>query len=547
MKKIIYLLISAGCLLGAQLARAQGQGYVLDPSFGTAGKVLTSVAASPPTSTDVLLDIEVQPANKLLALAMGGNGLVKLLYNADGSLDTSYGTTGRLALASLPAGITPGGSVNLGYNSLGYDLLPDGRVLVKGSQSTSDNNVLVLYAADGTIATGFGTNGVLPIGTAVSGYVLQPDGKVLAASSTPVTTSVGSSSGGQMKLVRRLPDGTVEFTTLLPHLLVAPSTAAGQQAIVVNTALALQPDGKILAVGTGTERNSGNEFLVLARLLADGTPDASFGTGGTTILYYQDVAVTSGRGAKLADGNQGIMPLPGGKFLLNITSTQFGVLGFTAAGQVDAAYGTQGLATFPSSQVTSMGYTYLQPDGSVLASGSSARMLAARLSSQGVFDPTLAPSNKVPYLIADFGGYGIPQDQDHEVKILTLPTGELVLAGSSLRALATAAHPAGSVVALARFKASAPLATTAGTAPPVVQVYPNPLAGSELHLAGLPATTACTATVYNALGQALSTQLLPAQAGATIRTLRLPALGTGMYRLRVASAQGAATYPLVIQ
>jgi uncharacterized delta-60 repeat protein len=549
MKKIIYLMTSASCLLGAQLARAQGTGYVLDPSFGTAGKVLTSVAATPPTSTDVLLDIEVQPANKLLALAIGSNGLVKLLYNADGSLDTSYGTAGRLALANLPAGITLGSyaTMNIGYNNLAYNLLPDGRVLVRGRQTTTGNDVLVLYAADGTIAPGFGTNGVLAIGTAVSGYVLQPDGKVLVASSTPVTTSVGSFSGGQMKLVRLLPDGTVDFTTLLTHLLIAPSTAAGRQAIVVNTALALQPDGKILAVGTGTERNSSNEFIVLARLLADGTPDASFGTGGTNILYYQDVAVTSGRGAKLADGNQGIMPLPGGKFLLNITSTRFGVLGFTAAGQIDAAYGTQGLATFPSSQVTNVGYTYLQADGSVLAGGSAARMLAARLSSQGVFDPTLAPSSATPDLSADFGGYATPQDQDHEVKILTLPTGELVLAGSSLRASATAAHPAGSMVALARFKASTPLATTVGTAPPVVQLYPNPLAGSELHLAGLPATTACTATVYNALGQVLITQLLPAQAGATTRTMRLPALGTGMYRLRVASAQGTATYPLVVQ
>lgn len=546
MKKTFYLLALSGCLLAAQQGYAQGQGYVLDPTFGTNGKVLTSVS-TPPTSTDVLLDIEVQPANKLLVLAAGSNGLVKLLYNADGSLDTSYGTAGRLALASLPAGITPGDYTNLGYNNLGFNLLTDGRVLVKGSQTTASSNVLVLYAADGTIATGFGPNGVLPIGTAVSGYVLQPDGKVVVASSTPVTTSGGTSLGGQMKIVRLLPDGSTDFTTLLTHLLIAPSTSAGRQAIVVNTALALQPDGRILAVGTGTERNSGNEFIVLARLLADGTPDTSFGTGGTNILYYQDVAVTSGRGAKLADGNQGIMPLSSGKFLLNITSSQFGVLGFTAAGQVDAAYGTQGLATFSNSQVTNVGTTYLQADGSVLAGGSSARMLAARLNSQGVFDPTFAPSSATPYLSVDFGGYSIPQDQDHEVKIVTLPTGELVLAGSSLRATATATHPAGSLVALARFKPNAPLATKAGTVPPAVQVYPNPLAGSELHLAGLSAATACTATLYNALGQVMNTQLLPAQAGSAARTLWLPALSTGVYRVRLASEQWVATYPLTVQ
>lgn len=547
MKKNSYLLALAGTLLATQVVRAQGQGYALDPSFGTGGKVLTSVA-TPPTSTDVLLDIEVQPANKLLVLANGSGGLVKLLYNADGSLDTSYGTVGRLALASLPAGITPTGYANAGYNSLGFNLLSDGRVLVRGSQATA-NNVLVIYAADGTLATGFGTNGVLSIGTAVSGYVLQDDGKVLVASSTPVTTSAGTFSGGQMKIERLRPDGSVDFTTLLTHLLIAPATSAGRPAIVVNTGLAVQPDGKILAVGTGTERATSNEFLVLARLLADGTPDTGFGTNGTNILYYQGATTATGMGATLADGNQGIMPLPSGKFLLNVTRTQFGVLGFTAAGQVDAAYGTNGLGIIPSAQVPNIGYTYLQADGSVLAGGSAAPMLAARLSSQGAFDPTLAPSGNTPYLRADFGGYASPQDLDQEVKILPLPTGELVLAGSSLRAAATATRPAGALVALARFKpsTSTPLATTSGGAQPVVHIYPNPLTGSELHLTGWPATTPGTATVYNALGQVVSTQPLPAQAGATDRTLQLPALGTGMYRLRLAGAQGATSYPLLVQ
>jgi len=543
MKKNIYLLALASTLLATPLVRAQGQGYVLDPSFGTGGKVLTSVA-NPPSSSDVLLDIEVQPANKLLALARGSNGLVKLRYNADGSLDLSYGTAGRLPLASLPAAITPIGYVNLGYNSLGFDLLPDGRVLVRGSQSTTTSNVLVLYAADGTIATGFGTNGVLAIGTGVTGYVLQDDGKVVVASSTPVTTSVGTFAGGQMKIERLLPDGTVEFTTLLTHVLIAPATSVGRQAIVVNTALALQPDGAILAVGTGTERNTSTQFIVQARLLANGTPDASFGTNGTTILFYRANATSTG--AAPTDGNRGIMPLPGGRFLLNITREQFAVLAFTAAGQVDAAYGSQGLGTIPVAQAPNIGYAYLQPDGSVLAGGSAAAMLAARLSSQGVFDPTLAPSGGLPYLVAGFGGYAIPQDLDTEAKLLTLPTGELVLAGSSLRASATAARPAGALVALARFKPSTPLATTSGSSQPVVHFYPNPLTGNVLHLAGWPATTPGTATVYDALGQMLSSQALPAQPGATTRTLRLPELRTGVYHLRLASGQGAATYPLLV-
>lgn len=55
-------------------------------------------------------------------------------------------------------------------------------------------------------------------------------------------------------------------------------------------AVALQPDGKIVAAGTS--HNGSINVFVVARYLSDGSPDASFGSGGsiTTAVGFDDNA-----------------------------------------------------------------------------------------------------------------------------------------------------------------------------------------------------------------------------------------------------------------
>ncbi|MGI4866280.1 MAG: T9SS type A sorting domain-containing protein [Janthinobacterium lividum] len=556
-KKIHFYTAVASLLLASQVAQAQGQGYVLDPTFGSGGKVLAAIS-TPPTSTNVLLDVEQQPASQLLVLAKGTSGLVKIRFNADGSLDTSYGTAGQLILASLPAGITPSSGGGDKALAPSYDLLPDGRVLVSGASTTASGTLLLaLYQANGTVDTSFGTQGVLSLGTKVSDYALLPSGKVVVASSTDVTTQVGSFSGGQMKITQLAANGTLEFTTLLDHILIAPASSPGRQAIVVGTELVIQADGKILAIGTGTERYSTSNFMTIARLLPNGTPDASFGTQGTLIAYYSSQHALSFNNVRSS------VPLPDGKFLVNVSQSapansgyQFTIMRFTAAGQLDVSYGNQGLAQGQNSQGPNVAYPMrLQPDNSLLLGGATYLLNAIRLTSAGQLDLTFAPTGSAnpynnPYISVDYGRYRNPSnDSESFMKMLVQPDNSLIFAGNSYSSTVVAPYPAGSLISLARFKPSSVLATNAPRpATPSVTVYPNPLteASMHLHLADWPGTTPLTATLYNAVGQVVSSQLVPAQAGTTTHTLPLPVLPSGIYQLRLAGGQWGSRFSVAV-
>src|SRR6185312_5368326 len=56
----------------------------------------------------------------------------------------------------------------------------------------------------------------------------------------------------------------------------------GSQPLSAVAALAVQPDGKILAGGDASPA-TGNPAFMVERLGTDGTPDAAFGSGGTVV------------------------------------------------------------------------------------------------------------------------------------------------------------------------------------------------------------------------------------------------------------------------
>ena len=94
------------------------------------------------------------------------------------------------------------------------------------------------------------------------GVVLQPDGKVVA---------VGFGPGGKVALIRYNSDGSLDNTFGTGGIVLGPSNGTAEKA-------ALQPDGKIVIVGTG---GSG---MFVARYLSNGTLDSSFGGGGVAAV-----------------------------------------------------------------------------------------------------------------------------------------------------------------------------------------------------------------------------------------------------------------------
>jgi uncharacterized delta-60 repeat protein len=127
----------------------------LDTSFGTGGKVTTDIN----TRGDWLPSITIQSDGKLLAAGMARMastniddfGLVR--YNTDGTLDTTFGIGGKVTT-------DVGGSWDQGFS---VSVQPDGKIVVSGFArfGSNDDFAVVRYNTDGSLDTTFDRAGTL--------------------------------------------------------------------------------------------------------------------------------------------------------------------------------------------------------------------------------------------------------------------------------------------------------------------------------------------------------------------------------------------------
>ena len=268
---------SDGKIVAAGLATVGGQkdfGLVryntegtLDASFGTGGKETIDFGGK----NDEAFGVAIVPggtgrivvAGSAIVGSTADFGLVRL--NPDGTLDTSFGTGGKVT-TNFGFGVQAARAVNV---------LADGRIVVAGSALIgSDTDFAVArYLADGRLDTTFGGDGMsttdFDLGNDVgTSLALQPDGKVLVAG----TAMLGSQNA--FGVARFDANGTLDTTF----------DGTGHKEVEFNSsnstcyAMALQSDGRILLAGTA--KIGSNDDFAATRLKADGSVDTSFGSGG---------------------------------------------------------------------------------------------------------------------------------------------------------------------------------------------------------------------------------------------------------------------------
>jgi uncharacterized delta-60 repeat protein len=186
-----------------------------------------------------------------------------------------------------------------------------------------------IQAKPGDLDPTFGSSGVattqLPGGAFVGASALQNDGKI-------VVVGEFKYSGDQFKpfIVRYNSDGSLDQTFgnggIVTTLFVAGAPAGNESSAFYT--VAIQPDGKIVAAGhaQGNVTNgTGYNDIALARFNTNGSPDASFGTGGQVLTHTgtdPDVQNSDGRSSiyGLAVGADGsIYSAGGGDFIVNHT------------------------------------------------------------------------------------------------------------------------------------------------------------------------------------------------------------------------------------
>ncbi|HNI70427.1 MAG TPA: hypothetical protein PLO27_03845, partial [Marmoricola sp.] len=243
------------------LVRIKANGEV-DPTFGSANGVVTDFGGT----DDVVRALAVQPDWKYV-VAGTSNGRVALArYLPNGSLDPTFGAGGKV--------ITTVSSTD---EARGIVLQPDGRILVAGSTSMGGvrNTMLLRYLANGSPDASFGAGGRVvasfsPNNDAASSVALQPDGRILVA---------GYSDGAARRgfLVARFhASGAVDASFGFAGSVLTTFARSAEA-----TSMAVQPDGKIVLVGT-IQKTGGGTDLAMARYHND-QPLAHITTPGRRI------------------------------------------------------------------------------------------------------------------------------------------------------------------------------------------------------------------------------------------------------------------------
>jgi uncharacterized delta-60 repeat protein len=225
----------------------------LDSSFAIGGRQVLDLGAF-----EEVADVVLQPDGKVVLAGYirypgGHSDLLLARYQLNGSLDTSFGTGGIVTT-----------SVRAIDQMYALALQPDGKLVGAGFTRESGgprDYVLVRYATDGTLDSGFGTGGIVTGGTGgvfIEGHDLfiQPDGKIV----------VGGRSSGSRKdfaLARHLGDGSLD-PDFGNNGIAYDHFGYGRGGSLEG--LALQPDGKIVATGWIVDSPSTRTFAT-ARFL----------------------------------------------------------------------------------------------------------------------------------------------------------------------------------------------------------------------------------------------------------------------------------------
>lgn len=300
------------------------------------------------------------------------SGLVTpLVLAGPGDLDPAFGKVGRVS--DLP---------NLDGPAWSLDTR-DGDILFGGAEDDCYYYYYCDYTgftsrldADGGLDVAFAAASLDRID--VRDVAMLPDGKAIAVGTDR------KNSPDVMVVLRLNANGTLDAGFGTDGIARIP-TPAGIHAR--GSSLVPEPDGRITVAGL----QGGN--LMLVRLLPSGLPDTSFGTEGK---FVWETAIAQYPLPKLVRAGGGYRVLTRPRRPGSSTSPVFDcrVLGITAAGAPDAAYGSGGLSgdvVTPSANGSSCAAIGVQRDGRVIVGGSrfddTAQAFAARLLSTGAPDP----------------------------------------------------------------------------------------------------------------------------------------------------------------
>lgn len=368
------------------------QGGSLDTSFGTGGKVVTSINSG----ADIAYATVLQSDGKILVSgttnsSISGKDFFCIRYNTNGTLDTSFGT-GGIATFDLQ-----GGSDDVAYAMV---LLADGNILLAGysDDGSNKNAAIIRITSSGTLDTTFGTSGKVYTefisGRADEIKVI----KVHALTGNLIVggTSSATSTNSQGVIARYTSNGVLDTNFNTTGIVTLPNGSGNGTYFHTIEDLAVKSNGKISAVGWINQQGlswSANHYG--CRLNSNGSLDTSFSSDG--------VIVTNGgfngddKSFSIILNSDDSFLFAGGGYLTDLQYDFFlglyNTSGSTAQGKASFNFATLNKDIIYDSGVDSTGKIVLV--GSSVASVSSSTFGLARVNSDYTVDTSFGTSGKV--------------------------------------------------------------------------------------------------------------------------------------------------------
>ena len=358
----------------------------------------------------------------------GANGFTQVCY----PIDQTFGTAG-VAIGNY--------SLNQSY---GNDIFvqPDNKIVQVSSLSDGLMRFgAIRYKSNGQLDSTFGTNGkvIISIGNGESysnAGLIQPDGKIIVAG------TAYNGSDMDFALVRLNSDGSLDNSFGTNGKLITP---VGLGYDYINS-LAIQPDGKIVAVGSAAPDSSFIPAFAIVRYNNNGSIDNTFGNNGKIISHMGHLITYLGNvyyGVYSYEYANAVIIQPDGKIIVggdSYTHTgcydyyggvycnpAFAMVRYNSNGTVDNSFGNNGKVV-DSVSLLYCSAAILQSDGKILVTGyggwATNGFITNRYNSDGNLDNSFGVNGKAITVIGQ-------NNQSYASSIYYQPDGKILVAGNT--------------------------------------------------------------------------------------------------------------------